>query len=171
MLACVDVGYNDSAARAACVTFEDWEDADPIGAYTLDIDQVEPYIPGQFYRRELPCLLAVLNQLPESPAAIVVDGYVWLDGGGRKGLGHHLYDALQQSVPVIGVAKTEFAGASQAVEIHRGSSQRPLFVTAVGIETDIAADYIRRMHGNSRIPTLLKRVDTLSRLATTNDKE
>ena len=117
------------------------------------------------------CSPGPLNQLPESPAAIVVDGYVWLDGGGRKGLGHHLYDALQQSVPVIGVAKTEFAGASQAVEICRGSSARPLFVTAVGIEPDIAADYIRRMHGNSRIPTLLKRVDTLSRLATTNDKE
>ena len=50
MLACVDVGYNDSAARAACVTFDDWKDADPRGEYTLDIDQVEPYVPGQFYR-------------------------------------------------------------------------------------------------------------------------
>jgi deoxyribonuclease V len=170
-MACVDVGYNNSAARAACVTFGDWEDADSIGEYTLDIDQVEPYVPGQFYRRELPCLVAVLNQLPESPAVIVVDGYVWLDDKDRKGLGHHLYDALQQSVPVIGVAKTEFSGATQAVEIHRGSSTRPLFVTAVGVEPDVAADYIRRMHGNSRIPTLLKRVDTLSRLATTNDKE
>jgi len=171
MLACVDVGYSNSAARAACVTFEDWEDADPSGEYTLDIDQVEPYVPGQFYRRELPCLLAVLGQLANRPDIIVVDGYVWLDDKNRKGLGHHLYDALQQSVPVIGVAKTEFAGATQAVEVLRGSSARPLFVTAVGIETDLAADYIRRMHGNSRIPTLLKRVDTLSRLATTNDKE
>ena len=106
-----------------------------------------------------------------APAAIVVDGYVWLDDKDRKGLGHHLYDALQQSVAVIGVAKTEFAGATQAVEIRRGSSARPLFVTAVGLESDVAADCIRRMHGNSRIPTLLKRVDTLSRLAKTNDKE
>ncbi len=171
MLACVDVGYNNSAARAACVTFEDWEDADPSGEYTLDIDHVEAYVPGQFYRRELPCLLAVLGQLPESPDIIVVDGYVWLDDKDRKGLGHHLFDTLQQSVPVIGVAKTEFAGATQAVEIHRGSSTRPLFVTAVGIETDVAAEHIRRMHGDSRIPTLLKRVDTLSRLATTNDEE
>jgi deoxyribonuclease V len=171
MLACVDVGYNDSAAQAACVTFEGWEDANPSGEYTLDIDQVEPYVPGQFYRRELPCLFAVLGQLPERPAVIVVDGYVWLDDTDRKGLGHHLYDALQQSVPVIGVAKTQFAGATQAVEIYRGSSARPLFVTAVGIEPDAAAEHIRRMHGNSRIPTLLKRVDTLSRLATTNDKE
>ena len=105
MLACVEVGYNDSVARAACVIFEDWEDADPSGEQTLDIEQVEPYIPGQICWRELPCLLAVLGQLPESPDIIVADGYVWLDDKDRKGLGHHLYDALQQSVPVIGLAK------------------------------------------------------------------
>ena len=163
MLSCVDVGYSNSAARAACVTLEQWEDANPSGQYTIDIDQVEPYVPGQFYRRELPCLLSVLRQLPASPEIIVVDGYVWLDGDNRKGLGHHLYDALHRSVQVIGVAKTEFAGATRAVEIRRGSSARPLFVTAVGIEPKRAADCIRVMHGKSRIPTLLKRVDALSR--------
>ncbi len=57
MIACIDVGYREDSARAACVTFDDWEDSEPTGDFVLDIDQVEPYVPGQFYRRELPCVL------------------------------------------------------------------------------------------------------------------
>jgi len=172
MFACVDVGYSESEAKAACVTFERWEDAESSGEYSLDIDQVEPYVPGQFYRRELPCLLAVLDQLPTMPEIIVVDGYVWLDDQNRRGLGWHLYDALDEAVPVIGVAKTEFAGATNAIEVFRGSSDRPLLVTSVGMKPATAADCIRRMHGKNRIPTLLKRVDQLSRLqAGTNEEK
>ncbi|MCB9920642.1 MAG: hypothetical protein H6822_00590 [Planctomycetaceae bacterium] len=65
---------------------------------------------------------------------------------------------------IIGVAKTRFATATSEVEVFRGTSQRPLFVSAAGIDQHIAADSIRRMHGENRIPTLLKRVDTLSRI-------
>ena len=124
---------------------------------------VEPYVPGEFYRRELPCLLKVLDQLSERPEVVVIDGYVWLDASGRKGLGGHLFEALNKTVPVIGVAKTRFATATRAIEVLRGSSARPLFVTAAGIDQANAAKCIRRMHGESRIPTLLKRVDRLSR--------
>ena len=74
MFACVDVGYHAAGARAAAVTFDQWEDADPSGEYSLDIASVEAYVPGQFYRRELPCLMAVLQQLPNRPETIVVDG-------------------------------------------------------------------------------------------------
>jgi hypothetical protein len=35
------------------------------------------YEPGQFYRRELPYVLALLESLESSPA-VVVDGFVWL---------------------------------------------------------------------------------------------
>jgi deoxyribonuclease V len=38
-------------------------------------------------------------------------------------------------------------------------------MTAVGIEPVTAAEAIRQMHGANRIPTLLKRVDRLTRLA------
>ncbi len=163
MIACIDVGYREDTARAACVTFEDWEDAKPLGEHILDIDQVEPYVPGQFYRRELPCVTAVLNELSIAPDIIVIDGYVWLDDDGRKGLGVHLYEALDETTPILGVAKTRFATATNAVEILRGSSDRPLLITSMGMDQDEAADCIRRMHGSNRIPTLLKRVDQLSR--------
>ena len=87
--------------------------------------EVQSYQPGQFFRRELPCLLAVLPELPPV-AVVVVDGYVWLDGVSVAGLGARLYQALAGKVAVIGVAKTRFAGAGAAVEVVRGRSTRPM---------------------------------------------
>jgi deoxyribonuclease V len=109
----------------------------------------------------LPHLLKVLAEVREPLEAVVIDGYVWL-GEEKAGLGAHLYEALGRSVPVIGVAKTAFH-SSLAVPVLRGQSQRPLFVTAVGVDASAAAECVRRMHGPSRIPTLLNRVDRLCR--------
>jgi deoxyribonuclease V len=125
---------------------------------------VHAYQPGQFFRRELPCLLAVLRELPPV-AVVVVDGYVWLDGVSVAGLGAHLYQALAGKVAVVGVAKTKFGGPGGAVEVVRGRSTRPLFITAVGMDAQRAAEHVRSMHGPDRIPTLLKRVDSLARQA------
>ncbi len=118
------------SALAACAVIADWPDCDPVTMHTVEIDQVEAYVPGEFYKRELPCILQVLSELTIRPTFIVVDGFVWLDANQKKGLGAHLYDELNQSVPIIGVAKTSFATATTAVEIYRGGSTRPLWITA-----------------------------------------
>jgi deoxyribonuclease V len=162
MNACLDVGYRGVAAVAACVLFERWDDDRPAGEARARIAQVEAYEPGAFYRRELPCLLAVLERVRAPPRAIVIDGYVWL-ARGRPGLGAHLHEALGRRTPVVGVAKTAFRGNTEAVTILRGRSARPLYVTAAGIPADEAAERVRAMHGNGRIPTLLGYVDRLSR--------
>jgi deoxyribonuclease V len=162
MLVCLDVSYNENSACAAGVTFRDWSDAKPLDEKVVHIQNVEPYQPGQFYRRELPCLLAILKKLPPVDTAII-DGYVWLAGESRPGLGAHLYDALNQKVAVIGVAKTKFHGADHVSEVNRGSSKRPLFITAVGIQQKLAAEHVRSMHGDNRLPALLARADYLCR--------
>src|SRR5947209_894733 len=108
MLACVDVDYRDENALAACVLFRDWTDAVPSAELIRLIEHVEPYVPGQFYKRELPCLLGVLADVPEPLDAVIVDGYVWLKDEQTPGLGGHLFEALARKVPVIGVAKTRF---------------------------------------------------------------
>lgn len=162
MKACIDVDYREDHAIAACLLFADWHDAAPIEEVVARIENVEPYIPGQFYRRELPCILAVLNQVNVALEAVVIDGYVWLDGVHKPGLGAHLYQSLNQKIPVIGVAKKLFQGAV-ANEVKRGSAEHPLYVTSVGIASEDAATAITRMHGNYRVPTLLKRVDQLCR--------
>ncbi|WP_253977670.1 endonuclease V [Myxococcus dinghuensis] len=162
MLACVDVDYRPDLTVAACVLFRAWDDASEAGHLIERGPAAEAYEPGQFYRRELPHLLRVLATAPEPLEAVVVDGYVWL-GQDKPGLGAHLYEALGRSVPVIGVAKTAFHSSDVAAPVLRGQSQRPLFVTAVGMDLGAAADHIRRMHGDARKPTLLTRVDRLCR--------
>jgi len=118
------------------------------------------YRPGELFLRELPPLRAVLAQV-RNLGLLVIDGYVDLDPGGRPGLGAHAHAAF--SVPVIGVAKTRFRTASHAAEVLRGSSARPLFVTAAGIPLAQAADLVRRMAGPFRLPDALRRVDVLAR--------
>lgn len=48
-------------------------------------------------------------------------------------------------------------------ELCRGASRRPLYITAIGSDYLTAAEHIREMAGDHRIPTLLKTVDRLAR--------
>ena len=163
MIACIDVGYQEKSALAACVTISDWKASAPVASHSVVIQNVEEYVPGLFYKRELPCIEAVLHDLGARPDVIVIDGYVWLDAQGKKGLGAHLFELLNGAIPVIGVAKTSFATATNAIEVFRGQSSRPLWVTAIGTNEFDAAKLVRSMHGNHRIPTILTLVDRLSK--------
>jgi deoxyribonuclease V len=165
MIACVDVDYRPEEALAAAVLFDAWTDTAGWAERTEPIRPVAPYQPGQFFRRELPCLLAVLGKAPSPPDVVVIDGYVWLADESRPGLGAHLFEALGRTVPVIGVAKTAFQGATAARPVWRGVSRRPLYVSAAGMDVEGAARCIQAMHGAYRIPTLLRRVDQLCRTA------
>ncbi|MBI1375305.1 MAG: endonuclease V [Phycisphaera sp.] len=166
MIACFDVQYDDHGATAACVGIERWDDAAACERRVVRVADVEAYVPGAFYRRELPCIEAVMRELSGRVDVAVIDGYVWLDDAGRHGLGAHLYDALRQSTPVVGVAKTAFRGVetmSIARPVLRAGSAQPLYVTAAGVDVDDAARHIESMHGEHRIPTILKQVDRLAR--------
>ena len=163
MIACIDVGYSETEARAACVVIGNWGDSQSTSEHIATIRDVQDYQPGEFYLRELPCIEAVLAKLDHAPSFIVVDGYVWLDDQDRKGLGAYLFEALEEKVPVIGVAKNPFRRSAHATHLRRGESDRPLYITAAGIELTLATDYITQMHGPFREPTILKRVDQLSR--------
>jgi deoxyribonuclease V len=158
--ACVDVSYEADEVVTACVTFDAWTDERPRSEHVHRAKvTAAPYVPGEFYKRELPFLLAALG--PLDPEVAIVDGFVHLSG--RRGLGAHLYDALDGRVPIVGVAKRPFRGAP-SLPVMRGRSARPLFVSAIGIDLNEAADRIRSMHGPHRIPTLIKRADTLCRM-------
>ncbi len=161
MIAAIDVHYfGDRSARAAVVLFQDYAAADFQDQYTMISKSVEDYQPGFFYRRELPCILNLLKQLTNLPTEMIIDGYVNL--ADRPGLGAHLYAAYQEEIPVIGVAKNGYQGVP-GIEVCRGQSRRPLFVTAAGIDPQQAAANIRSMAGHHRLPTLLKKADQLAR--------
>ena len=165
MIVALDVFYFADFAVASGVLFRIWEDATESASCVEKVNGISlaDYVPGEFYKRELPCLRRVIDKLDCLPTVIVIDGYVTLDAAGRPGLGMHLWESLAQKVPIIGVAKNRFAGIPTESELYRGQSQRPLYVTAVGVPLDEAKTHIGSMHGKYRIPTLLKRVDQLSR--------
>ncbi len=163
LLAALDVDYRPAHAVAACALFATWPAAEPHALHVTSLPAAAGYTPGAFYERELPALLAVLAEVSEPLATVIVDGYAWL-GPERPGLGVHLYRALEERVPVVGVAKNPFRGAP-AVPILRGASRKPLFITAAGCDPARAAGDVARMDGPHRIPTLLRAVDRAAREA------
>ncbi|MGE5220184.1 MAG: endonuclease V [Chloroflexota bacterium] len=163
MIACTDVYYGATEAVAACVLFRDWPDDRSYLELTDRLENPADYEPGWFYRRELPALLSVAKKLPERPEVIMIDGYVWLGQESYPGLGAYLYEALGGASAVIGVAKTLFKEGPAVRDVRRGTSIRPLYVTAAGMDLNEAAERVVQMHGKFRIPTLLKKVDRLCR--------
>jgi deoxyribonuclease V len=160
----VDVHYpEEGGARAALVVAAEPGFETLVEEHVAWLDKVEPYEPGRFFVRELPAIQAVLA-LAEALDVLIVDGYVDLDPSGRPGLGAHVH--AEVGIPVIGVAKTAFLAASHAVAVHRGSAIRPLYVTAVDVPVNVAADLVAGMSGPYRIPDALRRVDALARRGT-----
>lgn len=160
----LDVYYGPTWTRGAAVGFGSVADEQPAFVVVEEFaGSAEDYEPGEFKKRELPFLvkLVELARARAEIATILIDGYVWLDDG-RAGLGGHLYEQLDPRVPIIGVAKTRYRGAN-AIEILRGESKSPLLITAAGIEPSAAAELVRAMHGDHRIPTLLRAVDRATR--------
>jgi len=161
MISAFDVKYfEDDGAMVAAVVFEDFKDSKPFSLYRKKINIVHEYVPGSFYRRELPCIISLLADIKETIDTIIVDGYVFL--GDKPGLGAYLKERIERTVAIIGVAKSYFKG-SDAIEILRGDSQNPLYVSSAGIDPMEAANLISNMHGKHRIPTLLKEVDRLTK--------
>lgn len=163
MIVATDVQYDEDqqTGLAAAVAFQAWGDETPSREWTVLVEGIEPYVPGQFYKRELPCLLTLLAPVIDEVEVVIVDGHVWLEQN-RPGLGHYLWKTLLEDTPVVGVAKARFRDG-YAMEVCRGSSKKPLHVTAAGMEHAVAAMHIMSMHGPHRHPTLLKRADALAR--------
>ncbi len=164
MILAIDVAYSGTSAQVAGGIFDAWEATDLFKQYRISLDHIMDYESGQFYKRELPCIQALLAQITEHIDMIIIDGYVHLGNEQKAGLGQYLYEALMLKVPVIGVAKNQFTGTPKDCEILRGQSLQPLYISAVGIELELAKQYVKSMYGKYRIPKLLKDVDRLSKM-------
>ena len=163
MIACFDVYYDHSCAYAAALTFFDWADTLPNEQYELVIHDIGEYIPGNFYQRELKPITEIIKMIQTPIKYFVIDAYCHLSDSYDPGLGEYLFQKLPPESVIIGVAKNRFRNTTHAFELCRGGSDRPLFITSIGIEYRLAADRIKSMAGDHRIPMLLKTVDRLSR--------
>ena len=165
MILLFDTYYYDDKAKTVCLTFEDWKKEDNFRVYSEILSDVEEYVSGEFYKRELPCILSLLSKIDvDKISLIIIDGFVFLDDENKFGLGAYLYEKLDSKIPIIGVAKRDFATIEKnRIELYRGKSKNPLFITSIGIELNLASQKIREMNGEYRIPTLLKEVDRFTK--------
>jgi deoxyribonuclease V len=156
----LDVAYSSSKAYSVGVVFSNFG-VDEILWYTSEVELLQEYVPGEFYKRELPSLLKVIEQVQLSEIDfIIIDGYVFLDDFDKKGLGAHLFETIEEKVPIIGVAKSKFYNNTKNVlEVFRGKSTRPLYVTSIGMDIELAASFITNLSGEFRIPDILKKLD------------
>ncbi len=164
MLLALDVHYKESYAKSVGVIFNATENVMKSSIVEI-IDDVEDYVPGQFYRRELPCLLKVVEKVDLTTIdAILVDGHVYVDNDRNLGLGGYLYNALDGQIPIIGVAKRFFHNTEVvSKEIYKGQSKNPLYVSSIGMDLQDAMHVISQLHGEYRMPTLLKALDAITK--------
>jgi deoxyribonuclease V len=160
----VDVQYQENTAFVGGVVFDDWGAPEPTAEFVSTLEDIEEYEPGNFYKRELPCILKLLTEHVLAPKCIVVDGYVYLDGKQKPGLGKRLFDSLADLDEVIGVAKKTYSEIGDDFEIYRGKSEKPLYITTTG-DLESAKSRIATMFGKHRMPVLLKRADQICREA------
>lgn len=161
MTLAVDVHYKETYSKAVGVLFN-WEDEIPNEIETTIINEVAEYESGQFYKRELPCILKLLEKIDlKKVECIIVDGHVYVNNDKTFGLGGHLYKSLNEKMPIIGVAKKSFINTDEvSFPIYRGQSKAPLFVSSIGVENDFTIKKIIEMKGKFRIPAILQILDT-----------
>ncbi len=166
MILAFDTYYYENKAKTICLSFENWNKEENFKTYSEITENIEEYKSGEFYKRELPCILSLLEkiEIKEQIEVIIIDGYVYLDDNKKLGLGGHLYKQLNGEIPIIGVAKTNFTILNKSKrQLLRGKSTKPLYITSIGINVDRATELIKNMNGQNRTPTLLKTLDKLTK--------
>ena len=175
MIVAFDTYYYNGYSYTVAGVFKSWNDKETSYFATSRRTCIDAeYKSGELYKRELPCIMQCLELLPiKDITLIIVDGFVWLSEDGKtltKGLGAHLQEAILEKygekITIVGVAKNRYhVKIPDCYDIERGlESTKPLFVTCS--EPCLAEHYsnmIKIMHGDYRIPNIIKAVDTKTR--------
>ena len=177
MILALDSYYKDNICNTSLVVFEDIKSDKPLYTDTIYTKVTSDYIPGEFYKRELPGIIKILEKLKEehkdiwdNVQIIITDSFIRLKLGADEwdGLGAHFYKYLKskgEDKIIYGVAKSNF-GWSHLISnnVFRGESSKPLYVQCSSGENTGVAFMVKHMYGKYRIPAMLKLVDSLSRI-------
>ena len=63
MIVAIDVHYRTTFAKVVAIEFDQWTDKIPTKISETILEEVAAYVPGEFYKRELPCLLEIIKQI------------------------------------------------------------------------------------------------------------
>lgn len=166
LIAAADVHYRENKAVGVIVLFSEWESEKIHSFEKLEFSgEYSEYIPGEFYKRELPILQSLYEKIRSTELeAFIVDGYVFLGKEEKPGLGYYVYQMLGSAIPVIGAAKSRFRENSENCrELFRGKSSKPIYITSVGITAEDALNKIQRMKGDFRMPDILSKLDRMTK--------
>lgn len=185
MILAIDVYYYPQESwksyTVSGVKFKSWDSKEPdeIIRFTKSKSDnnlcIAPYVSGSFKDRELPCILEFLKQENlKDVDTIIIDGYVILVNNELESintLGTSLYSELCVNglghISVVGIAKSKYHDESMMIEsvpVLRGDAIRPIYVTAAGwISSGEAAEKVRSMYGEHRLPDLIKLADKYSK--------
>ena len=163
--------YSDTNCYSVGVVFNYWNSKKPDYILESTVSEFAPYIPGQFYKRELPGILSIIHQVNLNEFdTIILDGFTNLIDSSLNplpGLGEKLDEELEitnrHGLSIIGVAKSLF-GKSDTISLplYRGQAKTPLWISvSSGSDIDLATakNYIKSMYGNSKLPDILKFLD------------
>ena len=101
MIILLDSYYREDICNTSLVVMEDSRSSNVVFTDTVYTRVTEDYIPGQFYKRELPGIINILEKLKrehpdiwELSIVVVVDGFNTLRNKNEEwpGLGGHLKD-------------------------------------------------------------------------------
>lgn len=155
--------YSDIDCYTVGISFDTWEQSTPTCIRSCHTSGFSPYVPGEFYKRELPGILGIIQLFDTNPDIIVVDSFITLedmDGNIKEGLGAHLLDSLNYSPIIVGVAKSMYCRCNEiSLPLRRGNAINPIWIQGLGCTNEEALSFISRMHGVYRIPDLLKLLD------------
>ena len=117
----VDVGFEQAGGitRAAVVVL-DFPSLKLKASGIARLPTRFPYVPGLLSFRELPAVLAAMEQLQRLPDLLLCDGHGYAHPR-RLGIAAHL--GLLTNIPAIGVGKTRLLGTHAAVADVRGAWQ------------------------------------------------
>jgi deoxyribonuclease V len=175
MIVAFDTYYYNGFSYTVGGVFRSWGDKE-VSYFVTSIRTCidAEYKPGELYKRELPCIMQCLSLLNiDTIETIIVDGFVWLSEDGKtltKGLGAHLQDAIfakyNTKKTIVGIAKNRYhVDIPECVDIERGLvSSKPLFITcSETCFTKHYAAHIKIMHGDYRMPSIIKAIDSKTR--------
>jgi len=176
MILALDSYYKADICNTSLVVFKYLDSDKPLYTDTIYTKVTSDYIPGEFYKRELPGIIKILEKLKNEKldiwndiTFIITDSFITLknDDNEWDGLGAYLDKYLKsngENKTIWGVAKSNFGRCYEISKAtFRGKSSKPLYVQVTNNCIKLAVWAVQKMHGEYRIPTMLKLVDQLSR--------
>lgn len=159
--------YSETDSYSVGFVFDTWADSSPVKVLESHVSNFGPYIPGEFYKRELPGVLSIVHQIDLLEFdTIIIDGYVSMvdkDFNELPGLGMKLSEKIEMhdKLTIIGVAKSLFGRSDiTSIPVIRGEASTPIWVSSVGEFDNLSTSkLIKSMAGKYKLPDILKLLD------------